>query len=50
MKPGVGPIAKNGFRALHRAKMSCEDSQHKHNKLDFSLKNQIEYVPYFRGD
>ena len=27
--------------------MSCEDTQHKHNKLDFSSKNQIEWLkPY----
>ena len=29
------------------AKMSYEDTQHKHNKLDFSSKNQIEWLkPY----
>ena len=27
--------------------MSYEDTQHKHNKLDFSSKNQIEWLkPY----
>ena len=30
MKPGVWPFAKNGFRALNKAEMSCEDTQHKH--------------------
>ena len=30
---GFGPFAENGFRAFHRAKMSCADTQHKHNKL-----------------
>ena len=32
---GFGPFAENGFREFHRAKMSYEDTQHKHNKLDF---------------
>ena len=39
---GFGPFVKNGFRAFHRAKMSREDTQNKHNKLEFSSKNQIE--------
>ena len=39
---GFGPFAENGFRAFQRAKMSCEDTQHKLNTLDFSSKNQIE--------
>ena len=37
-----GSFAENGFRAFHRAKMSSENTQHKHNKLHFSSKNQIE--------
>ena len=36
------PFAENGFRAFHRAKMSSEGTQHKHNKLHFSSKNEIE--------
>ena len=44
---GFGPFAKNGFREFHRAKMSYEDTQHKHIKQDFSSKNQIEWLkPY----
>ena len=35
-------LRKNGFRAFHRTKISCEDTQHKQNKLDFSSKNQIK--------
>ena len=47
MKPGFGRFAENGFREFHRAKMSYEDTQHKHNKEDFSSKNQIEWLkPY----
>ena len=30
---GLGPSAENGFRDFHRAKMSREDTQYKHNKL-----------------
>ena len=44
---GFGPFAENGFRELNRAKTSYEDTQHKHNKLDFSSKNQNEWLkPY----
>ena len=47
MKPGVWPFCENGFRAFHRAKMSCEDTQYKHNKLNSSSKNQIDLLkPY----
>ena len=41
---GFGPFAENGFREFHRAKMSYEDTQHKHNKLDFSSKNQTNWL------
>ena len=30
---GFGPFVENWLRAFHRAKMSCEDTQHKKNKL-----------------
>ena len=44
---GFGPFAENGFREFHRAKMSYEGTLNKHNKLDFSSKNQIEWLkPY----
>ena len=37
LSQGFGPFAENGFREFHRAKMSYEDTQHKHNKLDIFL-------------
>ena len=49
MKPGAWPFCGNGFREFHRAKMSYEDTQHKHNKLDFSSKNQIEWLKPYTG-
>ena len=41
LSQGFGLFA-DGFRAFHSANMSCEDTQHKHNELDLSSKNQIE--------
>ena len=38
---GFVPFVENGFREFNRAKKNHEDTQHKHNKLDFSSKNQI---------
>ena len=38
---------ENGLREFPRANMSYKDTQHKHNQVDFSSKNQIEWLkPY----
>ena len=39
---GLSPVAENGFKAFHRAKMSPQDTQVNTISCIFSSKNQIK--------
>ena len=41
---GFGPFSENGFRAFYRAKISCIDTQHKHNKLSKIKLNSLNPI------